>query len=71
MMKRVWTWDEWLARLEAAQARRTSSGRAFELVRSPDAPRTPAKREALERHDARRRKAGLPAMRGYSVLKGP
>lgn len=71
MMKRIREWDEWIARLEAAHARRARAGEAAPPARGPDAPRTPEKRAALARHEERRRKAGLPIVRGYSVLKGP
>lgn len=70
-MKRIWEWEEWLARLEAERARHSSAGGAAPLVRPPDAPRTPEKRAALARHDQRRRDAGLPIVHGYSVLDGP
>ena len=70
-MKKIWQWDEWLARLEAAQARMEAAGVPEPLARAPDAPRTPEKRAALARHEQRRRAAGLPIVRGYSVLKGP
>jgi hypothetical protein len=70
-MKKVWQWDEWLARLEEAQARMAMKSGAEPASREADAPRTPEKRAALERHERRRRAAGLPVVRGYSVLKGP
>ena len=70
-MKRVWQWDEWLARLESAQARMAATPGGDSLARATDAPRTPEKRAALARHEQRRRAAGLPIVRGYSVLKGP
>lgn len=71
MMKRNWTWDEWLARLEAAQAHKAAALDQSSPARGTDAHRTPEKRAALDRHEERRRKAGLPIVRGYSVLKGP
>lgn len=70
-MKRIWEWEEWLARLEAVRARRAPAEPQAPLARSPDAPRKPNKSAALARHEERRRKAGLPIVHGYSILKGP